>query len=116
VIGDVAEETNLDLEAAASLMVSNAISMSDFVVVPMQGSQLDTKQEARQMKMIKAQERIAGSQAGQSHDECGATAGHAGRVCNICICLYRFNQPLSRWRLLRYQSFRFPIGQQPMKT
>ena len=41
-------------------MVSYAISMSDFVVIPFQGSQLDAKQAARQMKLIKAQERIAG--------------------------------------------------------
>jgi chromosome partitioning protein len=75
VIGDVTEETIVDLieaasasasfvlvdlEGAASLMVSYAISMSDFVVVPLQGSQLDAKQAARQMKLIKAQERIAG--------------------------------------------------------
>src|SRR5208337_22768 len=50
----------VDLEGTASLMVSYAISMSDFVVIPVQGSQLDAKQAARQMKLIKAQERIAG--------------------------------------------------------
>jgi chromosome partitioning protein len=75
VIGDVTEETIVDLieeaasktpfvvvdlEGTASLMVSYAISMSDFVLIPVQGSQLDAKQAARQMKLIKAQERIAG--------------------------------------------------------
>lgn len=75
VIGDVTEETIVDaieeaasvssfvivdLEGTASLMVSYAISMADFVVIPVQGSQLDAKQAARQMKLIKAQERIAG--------------------------------------------------------
>jgi chromosome partitioning protein len=75
VIGDVTEENIVDqieeataksafvivdLEGTASLMVSYAISMSDFVVIPVQGSQLDAKQAARQMKLIKAQERIAG--------------------------------------------------------
>jgi chromosome partitioning protein len=75
VIGDVSEETIVDtiedaasktafvivdLEGTASLMVSYAISMSDFVIIPVQGSQLDAKQAARQMKLIKAQERIAG--------------------------------------------------------
>jgi len=75
VIGEVSEETIVDqieeasenssfvivdLEGTASLMVSYAISMSDFVVIPLQGSQLDAKQAARQMKLIKAQERIAG--------------------------------------------------------
>jgi chromosome partitioning protein len=74
VIGDVTEETIVDeiedaatkaafvvvdLEGTASLMVSYAISMSDFVVIPVQGSQLDAKQAARQIKLIKAQERIA---------------------------------------------------------
>src|SRR5271170_242521 len=75
VIGEVTEETIVDqieaaaentsfvivdLEGTASLMVSYAISMSDFVIIPVQGSQLDAKQAARQMKLIKAQERIAG--------------------------------------------------------
>jgi chromosome partitioning protein len=50
----------VDLEGTASLMVSYAISMADFVVIPLQGSQLDAKQAARQMKLIKAQERISG--------------------------------------------------------
>ena len=74
VVGDVTEETIVDaieeaaataafvvvdLEGTASLMVSYAISMSDFVVIPLQGSQLDAKQAARQIKLIKAQERIA---------------------------------------------------------
>jgi chromosome partitioning protein len=75
VIGEVTEDTIVDLiedaasktpfvvvdlEGTASLMVSYAISLSDFVVIPVQGSQLDAKQAARQMKLIKAQERIAG--------------------------------------------------------
>lgn len=74
VLGEVSEETIVDqieaasekssfvivdLEGTASLMVSYAISMADFVVIPVQGSQLDAKQAARQMKLIKAQERIA---------------------------------------------------------
>ena len=50
----------VDCEGAASLMVSYAISMADFVVIPAQGSQLDARQAGRQMKLIKAQERIAG--------------------------------------------------------
>src|SRR5271155_4585499 len=74
VIGEVTEDTIVDLiedaasktpfvvvdlEGTASLMVSYATSMADFVVIPVQGSQLDAKQAARQMKLIKAQERIA---------------------------------------------------------
>ncbi len=50
----------VDLEGAASLMVSYAISLADLVIVPMQGSQLDAKQAARQMKLIRAQERVVG--------------------------------------------------------
>ena len=64
VVGDVSEETIVDqieeassktafvivdLEGTASLLVSYAVSLADFVVVPMQGSQLDAKQAARQM-------------------------------------------------------------------
>ncbi len=75
VVGDVSEETIVDeiesagekasfvivdLEGTASLMVSYAIAMADFVVIPVQGSQLDAKQAARQMKLIKGQEKITG--------------------------------------------------------
>lgn len=49
----------VDLEGTASLMASYAISMSDFVIIPVQGSQLDAKQAARQMALIKAQERVS---------------------------------------------------------
>jgi chromosome partitioning protein len=73
VIGDVSEENIvdqieaaseksafviIDLEGTASLMNSYAISMSDLVVIPVQGSQLDAKQAARQMKLIKGQEKV----------------------------------------------------------
>jgi cellulose biosynthesis protein BcsQ len=59
VTGDVGEETIvdaieeaagraafviIDLEGAANLLVSYAISLADFIVNPMQGSQLDAKQ------------------------------------------------------------------------
>jgi len=50
----------VDLEGAANLMVGYAISMADFVVIPVQGSQLDAKQAARQIKLIASQERISG--------------------------------------------------------
>ena len=73
VVADVSEETIVDaieaaaantafvivdLEGTASLMVSYAISLADFVVIPVQGSQLDAKQAARQMKLIRAQEKV----------------------------------------------------------
>jgi chromosome partitioning protein len=75
VTGDVGEETIVDtiesaagraafvivdLEGAANLLVSYAIALADFVVIPVQGSQLDAKQAARQMKLIASQERISG--------------------------------------------------------
>jgi len=47
----------IDLEGAASLMVSYAISMSDFVVIPLQGSHLDARQAARAIRLIENQER-----------------------------------------------------------
>lgn len=50
----------IDLEGTASVMVSYAISMADLVLIPVQGSQMDAKQAARQIKLIKAQERIVG--------------------------------------------------------
>jgi len=66
-VADVIEEAAstsafviIDLEGTASLMVSYAISLADLVVIPVQGSQMDAKQAARQMKLVKAQERITG--------------------------------------------------------
>ena len=73
VIGDVGEDTIaeaieaaagtstfviIDLEGTASLLVSYAVAMSDLVVIPVQGSQLDAKQAARQIKLIKGQEKV----------------------------------------------------------
>lgn len=72
VVKDVSEETIIDeiehaaardpfvvidLEGTASLMVSYAISMADFVVVPVQGSHLDARQAVRAIKLIENQER-----------------------------------------------------------
>ena len=49
----------IDLEGTASLMVSYAVSMADFVVVPVQGSHLDARQAARAIKLIENQGRAA---------------------------------------------------------
>ena len=49
----------VDLEGTASLIASYAISMADLVIIPVQGSHLDAKQAARQITLVKAQERIA---------------------------------------------------------
>ena len=50
----------VDLEGRASPIVGHAIAMSNFVIVPARGSNLDAKQAARQMAMIKTQERLTG--------------------------------------------------------
>lgn len=49
----------VDLEGAASLMVSNAISFSDLVVIPVQGSQFDASQAGRQIALVKNTEKVA---------------------------------------------------------
>lgn len=48
----------VDLEGTASLMVSYAISLADLVVIPVQGSQLDARQAARQIGLIRSQEKV----------------------------------------------------------
>jgi chromosome partitioning protein len=72
VIADVSEETIIDeidsaaektpfvivdLEGTASMMVAYAISRADLVIVPTQASQLDAKQAARAITLIKQQEK-----------------------------------------------------------
>lgn len=47
----------IDLEGTASMMVSYAISRSDLVVIPSQGSQLDARQAARAIRLVQQQER-----------------------------------------------------------
>lgn len=74
IIGDVTEETIVDridaaaqasqfvivdLEGTASLMVANAIGMSDLVVIPTQGSSMDAKGGAKTIRLIRNQERMA---------------------------------------------------------
>lgn len=74
IIGDVTEDTIvdhietaaqsaqfviIDLEGTASLMVANAIGMSDLVVIPAQGASMDAKGAAKTIKLIRNQERMA---------------------------------------------------------
>jgi chromosome partitioning protein len=47
----------VDLEGTASMMVAYAISRADLVIIPMQGSQLDAKEAAKAIKLIRQQER-----------------------------------------------------------
>lgn len=49
----------VDLEGTASLMVANAIGMSDLVVIPTQGASMDAKGAAKTIKLIRNQERMA---------------------------------------------------------
>lgn len=49
----------VDLEGTASLMVANAIGMSDLVVVPLQGSSMDARGGAKTIKLIRNQARMA---------------------------------------------------------
>jgi chromosome partitioning protein len=59
-IDSAAEKTPfviVDLEGTASMMVAYAISRADLVIIPTQPSQLDAKQAARAVALIKQQER-----------------------------------------------------------
>ena len=48
----------VDLEGTASLMVANAIGMSDLVVIPTQGASMDAKGAAKTIRLIRNQERM----------------------------------------------------------
>ena len=49
-----------DLEGTASLTVSYAVSRSDLVLIPLQGSHLDAAQAARAVKLVKSTEKAIG--------------------------------------------------------
>lgn len=49
----------VDLEGTASLMVANAIGMSDFVTIPLQGSSMDAKGGAKVLRLIASQAKMA---------------------------------------------------------
>lgn len=49
----------VDLEGTASLMVANAIGMSDLVVIPTQGASMDAKGASKTIKLIRNQARLA---------------------------------------------------------
>ena len=74
IIGDVSEDSIVDqietaaseaqfvvvdLEGTASLMVANAIGMSDLVIIPTQGASMDAKGAAKTIKLIRNQARLA---------------------------------------------------------
>lgn len=61
-IGDASSKAQfviVDLEGTASLMVANAIGMSDLVIIPTQGASMDAKGAAKTIKLIKNQSRMA---------------------------------------------------------
>ena len=49
----------VDLEGTASLMVANAVGMSDLVLIPTQGASMDAKGAAKTIKLIRNQARMA---------------------------------------------------------
>lgn len=49
----------IDLEGTASLMVANAIGMSDLVLIPIQGSSMDAKGGAKTIRLIHNQAKMA---------------------------------------------------------
>jgi chromosome partitioning protein len=56
---ETAQFVIVDLEGTASLMVANAIGMSDLVVIPTQGASMDARGAAKTIKLIRNQERLA---------------------------------------------------------
>jgi chromosome partitioning protein len=48
----------VDLEGTASMMVGYAMSRSDLVIIPVQGSHLDATEAAKAIKLVRAQERV----------------------------------------------------------
>lgn len=49
----------IDLEGSANITASDAVSMSDFAIIPTQPSTMDGKSAAKAIKLIKKQERVA---------------------------------------------------------
>lgn len=49
----------VDLEGTANMIVADAISLSDFVIVPTQGASMDAKAAAKTVRLIQRQERKA---------------------------------------------------------
>jgi len=58
-LAQTAQFVIIDLEGTASLMVANAVGMSDLVVVPTQGGSMDAKGAAKMIRLIRNQERMA---------------------------------------------------------
>lgn len=50
----------VDLEGTAAKIVLLAVSQADFVIIPLQGSQLDAEQASRALRVIKQQDKMSG--------------------------------------------------------
>jgi chromosome partitioning protein len=48
----------IDLEGTASLLVSRAIALSDFVIVPLQASAVDVRQAGKAIRTIRDEEKV----------------------------------------------------------
>lgn len=59
VAAEAAQFVIVDLEGTASLMVANAIGMSDLVIIPTQGASMDAKGAAKTIRLIRNQARMA---------------------------------------------------------
>jgi chromosome partitioning protein len=57
--GKASQFVIVDLEGTASLMVANAIGMSDLVLIPTQGSSMDARGGAKTIRLINNQARMA---------------------------------------------------------
>jgi chromosome partitioning protein len=87
----------VDLEGTANLLVGHAVSLADFVVVTVQGSQLDARQAARTIKLIRSQARIL------------------GRAIPFAV-LFTRTSPAIMPRTQRHIEFRFAETEIPMLT
>lgn len=56
----------VDLEGTASLMVANAIGMSDLVIIPTQGASMDAKGAVKTLRLIRNQARLANREIGHA--------------------------------------------------
>lgn len=62
----IAQFIIVDLEGTASLMVANAVGMSDLVIIPAQGASMDAKGAAKTIRLIRNQERLLRRQIAHS--------------------------------------------------
>lgn len=97
----------VDLEGTASLMVANAIGMSDLVVIPTQGGSMDAKGAAKTVKLIRNQERMARRSLNHAVLMTRTSAAVASRALkNVKDQLDRAGVPVFRSALVERAAFR----------